>query len=44
MGHPIKNYEKGINFSTGSLGMGLPLGIGTCIANKIKKIILKHMW
>ncbi len=37
MGHPIKNYEKGINFSTGSLGMGLPLGIGTSIANKIKK-------
>ena len=24
MGHPIKNYEKGINFSTGSLRMGLP--------------------
>tara|TARA_B000000557_G_C20696849_1_gene409839 strand:+ start:65 stop:883 length:819 start_codon:yes stop_codon:yes gene_type:complete len=37
MGHPIKNYEKGINFSTGSLGMGLSLGIGICIANKIKK-------
>ena len=37
MGHPIKNYEKGINFSTGSLGMGLPLGIGISIANKIKK-------
>jgi transketolase len=36
MGHPIKNLEKGINFSTGSLGMGLSLGLGICIANKIK--------
>lgn len=34
MGHPIKNLKLNINYSTGSLGMGLSLGIGNCIANK----------
>jgi transketolase len=34
MGHPIKNLALNINFSTGSLGMGLSLGVGSCIANK----------
>ncbi len=34
MGHPIIRRDKGIEFSNGSLGMGLSLGIGVCIANK----------
>ena len=33
-GHPIKNREKGIEFSNGSLGMGLSLGIGVALAGK----------
>ena len=36
-GHPVKNKKKGIEFSTGSLGMGLSLGIGLSIALKYKK-------
>jgi len=32
-GHPIKNPEIGIDFSTGSLGHGLSLGIGMAIAD-----------
>jgi transketolase len=35
--HPIINRQKGIEFSTGSLGMGLSLGIGVAIAAKIKR-------
>jgi transketolase len=31
-GHPVINREKGIEFSTGSLGMGLSLGIGVALA------------
>ena len=31
-GHPVKNRSKGIEFSNGSLGMGLSLGIGVAIA------------
>jgi len=34
LGHPVKNREKGIEFSNGSLGMGLSLGIGVAIAGK----------
>lgn len=33
-GHSIMNREKGIEFSNGSLGMGLALGIGVAIAGK----------
>lgn len=36
MGHPIKNPEHGIEFTNGSLGMGLSLGIGTALAARIK--------
>jgi transketolase len=36
LGHPVINQEKGIEFSTGSLGMGLSLGIGTAIGFKKK--------
>jgi len=35
-GHPVKNREIGIDFSNGSLGMGLSIGIGLSIAS-IKK-------
>lgn len=34
MGHPIKNLNYGIEFSTGSLGMGLSIANGLCLANK----------
>ena len=36
-GHPVKNFDLGIDFSTGSLGMGLSLGIGVALALKKKK-------
>jgi transketolase len=35
-GHPVKNLKYGIEFSTGSLGMGLSLGTGVALA--LKKI------
>ena len=34
IGHPVMNRQKGIEFSTGSLGMGLSLGIGVALAGK----------
>ncbi|MBI3295795.1 MAG: transketolase [Deltaproteobacteria bacterium] len=34
LGHPVMNRAKGIEFSTGSLGMGLSLGIGVSLAAK----------
>ena len=36
-GHPVKNLKKGIEFSTGSLGMGLSIGVGLGVAFKRKK-------
>lgn len=36
LGHPVMNKEKGIEFSTGSLGMGISLGIGVALAAKKK--------
>ena len=36
-GHPVKNLSKGIEFSTGSLGMGLSIAVGLGIAYKKKK-------
>ena len=38
-GHPIMNRDKAIEFSTGSLGMGLSLGIGVALAAKERKRI-----
>jgi transketolase len=38
LGHPVRNMEKGIEFSTGSLGMGLSLGIGVALSLKKKKL------
>lgn len=37
LGHPVINQEKGIEFSTGSLGMGLSIGIGTAIGFKKRR-------
>ena len=36
MGHPVMNRNIGIEFSTGSLGMGLSLGIGVALGFKKK--------
>ena len=36
LGHPVLNKKLGIDFSTGSLGMGLSLGIGVAISFKKK--------
>ena len=35
--HPSMNIEKGIEFSSGSLGQGLSLAVGTALALKMKK-------
>ena len=37
-GHPIKNSDIGIEISTGSLGMGLSIGIGCALASKLDQI------
>lgn len=37
LGHPVKNREIGIEFTNGSLGMGLSLGIGVALASKMSK-------
>ncbi|MCR4591448.1 MAG: transketolase [Lachnospiraceae bacterium] len=36
-GHPVKNRELGIEFTNGSLGMGLSVGIGVAIACRKKR-------
>jgi len=36
-GHPVKNPKLGIEISTGSLGMGLSIGIGCALASKLDK-------
>ena len=36
-GHPVKNPEFGIEISTGSLGMGLSIGIGCALSAKLDK-------
>ena len=38
LGHPIKNLKKGIEFSTGSLGMGLSIANGIALSFKKKKL------
>jgi transketolase len=35
-GHPVINRDLGIEFSTGSLGMGLSLGVGLALSEKLK--------
>ncbi|MFX1274398.1 MAG: transketolase [Promethearchaeota archaeon] len=36
-GHPMKNGKLGIDISTGSLGMGLSIGIGCALSAKLEK-------
>ncbi|MFW9936252.1 MAG: transketolase [Candidatus Thorarchaeota archaeon] len=36
-GHPVRNLDIGIEITTGSLGMGLSIGIGCSLAAKIDK-------
>ena len=36
-GHPVKNSEMGIEVSTGSLGMGLSIGLGCALSFKLNK-------
>ena len=43
LGHPVLNKELGIDFSNGSLGMGLSIGLGVAISGKRRKKILKYM-
>ena len=43
LGHPVINRKLGIDFSNGSLGMGLSLGIGVAIASKEEIKIIKFM-
>lgn len=38
LGHPVKNRKLGIEFTNGSLGMGLSIGIGVAIACKKKAL------
>ena len=38
LGHPVKNLKKGIEFSTGSLGMGLSVANGIALSFKKKKV------
>jgi|TARA_B100001540_G_scaffold284486_1_gene276830 transketolase len=37
LGHPVINRKIGIEFSNGSLGMGLSLGIGVALASRLNK-------
>lgn len=41
--HPIKQLDKGIECSTGSLGMGLSFAVGKALNAKRKNLIIKHM-
>lgn len=38
LGHPVKNRDIGIEFTNGSLGMGLSIGVGVAIACKKKEL------
>jgi len=40
-GHPVMKRSKGIEFSNGSLGMGLSLGIGVALAGRRKNLDYK---
>ncbi len=39
LGHPVINRKLGIDFSNGSLGMGLSIGVGVALASKKNKKI-----
>ena len=36
-GHPSRNVKRGIDFSSGSLGQGLSLAVGVCLAARLKQ-------
>ena len=38
LGHPVLNKKYGIEFSTGSLGMGLSIGVGVALSLKKRKV------
>lgn len=38
LGHPVRNRELGIEFTNGSLGIGLSMGIGVALACKKKSL------
>lgn len=42
--HPSMLLEKGIEFSSGSLGQGLSLGVGTCLALKRKNNLVSKTY
>lgn len=42
--HPQMSLKHGIEFSGGSLGQGLSLGVGTALALKKKKNFKSHVW
>ncbi|MFX1383804.1 MAG: transketolase [Promethearchaeota archaeon] len=43
-GHPVKNENFGIEISTGSLGMGLSIGVGCALAAKLEKNETKNIY
>jgi len=43
-GHPVKNKDLGIEVSTGSLGMGLSIGVGCALAAKLDKNEEKYIY
>ena len=43
LGHPIMNRKIGIEFSNGSLGMGLSLGIGSALAVKKRDLTQEYL-
>ena len=44
LGHPVKNLSKGIDFSTGSLGMGMSIAVGLALGLKKKKFFDKKVF
>jgi len=43
-GHPVKNKNYGIEITTGSLGMGLSIGVGCALSAKIDKKLDKTIY
>ena len=43
-GHPVKNNNLGIEITTGSLGMGLSIGVGCALATKLEQNKKKYVY